>query len=60
MRCTQRAREFAWTGHTQPAEFPLPTHSGRSLPADRDGKTCREAAIQKLPGMIYVSVFGLP
>ena len=30
MRCTQRAREFAWTGHTQPAEFPLPTLKSHS------------------------------
>jgi len=33
VRCTQRTREFAWTGHTQPAEFPLPTQSCRSSPA---------------------------
>jgi hypothetical protein len=31
VRCTERAREFAQTGHTQPGEFPPPTQAVRKL-----------------------------
>jgi hypothetical protein len=41
-------RDFAWTGHTQPAEFPLPTL--KSIPATpADGRLSEEAVIRARP-----------